>query len=441
MKAGKGVEMKQVYVGMCADLIHHGHINIIREARKLGEVTVGLLADKAIASYKRVPLLSYEQRKQIIENIQGVARVVPQETLDYVPNLRALKPDIVVHGTDWREGVQRETRARVMAALKEWGGELVEPEYTPDVSSTALIREVLQVGSAPDVRRRKLRRLLDLKPLVRVLEVHNGLTARLVEQVSVGEGTAARSFDAMWESSLTDSASKGKPDTGVVDFTSRLQTIEQILDVTTKPMLVDADNGGFAEHFVYLVRTLERQGVSAVVIEDKTGPKRNSLLGTDVAQEQESAEMFAGKITAGKRAQATDDFMIIARIESLILKKGMEDALRRARAYLEAGADGLLIHSKEKTPDEILRFCEGYRAMGAPAPLAVVPTTYADTPEDRLAEAGVRIVIYANHLLRAAYPAMRKAAESILRHHRCREADEVCMPIKQVLTLIPGAEG
>ena len=433
--------MKQVYVGMCADLIHHGHINIIREARKLGEVTVGLLADKAIASYKRIPMLTYEQRQQIIENIQGVVRVVPQETLDYVPNLRALKPDYVVHGTDWQEGVQRETRARVIAALQEWGGQLVEPEYTPDISSSALIREVLQIGSAPDVRRRKLQRLLELKPLLRVMEVHNGLTARLVEQVQVGEGSDARSFDAMWESSLTDSASKGKPDTGVVDFTSRLQTIEQILDVTTKPMLVDADNGGFAEHFVYLVRTLERQGVSAVVIEDKTGPKRNSLFGTDVAQEQERAEMFAEKITAGKKAQATDDFMIIARIESLILNKGLDDALRRARLYLDAGADGILIHSKQRTPDEIFRFCEGYRAMGAEKPLVVVPTTYADTTEEQLMAAGVRVVIYANHLLRAAYPAMRKAAESILRHHRCRETDECCLPIKQVLTLIPGAEG
>lgn len=433
--------MKQVYVGMCADLIHHGHINILREARKLGEVTVGLLTDQAIASYKRIPMLSYEQRKQIIENLQGVARVVPQETLDYVPNLRALKPDYVVHGTDWREGVQKEIRSRVIEALAEWGGQLVEPEYTPDVSSSALIREVLQIGSAPDVRRRKLQRLLDLKPLVRAMEVHNGLTARLVEQLEVREGTAARGFDAMWESSLTDSASKGKPDTGVVDFTSRLQTIEQILDVTTKPMLVDADNGGYAEHFVYLVRTLERQGVSAVVIEDKTGPKRNSLFGTDVAQEQEAPRTFAEKITAGKKAQATDDFMIVARIESLILKKGLDDALARAKTYLEAGADGILIHSKEREPDEIFRFCEAYRALGAKAPLVVVPTTYAQVTEEQLIEAGVRIVIYANQLLRAAYPAMRKAAETILRHHRGLEADELCLPIKQVLTLIPGAEG
>jgi phosphoenolpyruvate phosphomutase len=273
------------------------------------------------------------------------------------------------------------------------------------------------------------------------MEVHNGLTARLVEQLEVREGSVARSFDAMWESSLTDSLSKGKPDTGVVDFTSRLHTIEQILDVSTKPMLVDADNGGFAEHFVYLVRTLERQGVSAVVIEDKTGPKRNSLFGTDVTQHQEDPAFFAEKITAGKKAQATDEFMIIARIERLILNKGMEDAVSRAERYLQAGADGILIHSKDSDPGEVLQFCDAYRKLGITAPLVVVPTTYAKISEEQLADAGVRIVIYANHLLRAAYPAMKEAAETILKHHRCSEADECCLPIKDVLTLIPGAEG
>jgi len=432
---------KQVYVGMCADLIHHGHINILVEARKLGEVTVGLLADEAIASYKRIPMLSYEQRKLIIENIDGVVRVIPQKTLDYVPNLKELKPDYVVHGTDWREGVQKKVRQRVIDVLSEWGGELVEPEYTPDVSSTQLIREVLQVGSTPNVRRRKLKQLIELKPLVRVMEAHNGLTARLIEQVEVNEGSTTRGFDAMWESSLTDSVSKGKPDTGVVDFTSRLQTIEQILDVTTKPILVDADNGGYAEHFVYLVRTLERQGVSAVVIEDKIGPKRNSLFGTAVEQHQDDIKIFSQKITAGKKAQVTDDFMIIARIESLILGQGLEDAVKRAEAYLAAGADGILIHSKQKHSDEILAFCEHYRLLKTDAPLVVVPTTYAGITEEELMDAGVNVVIYANHLLRAAYPAMQAVAESILRHHRCLEADKNCMPIKDILSLIPGAEG
>lgn len=432
--------MKTVYVGMCADVIHHGHINILKEAGKLGEVTVGLLTDEAIASYKRVPLLTYDQRKIIIENIKGVVRVIPQHTLDYVPNLTELRPDYVVHGNDWKTGVQQKIRGSVIEALKQWGGKLVEPEYTEGVSSTQLMRDILQVGTTPDLRRKKLRRLLELKPLIRILETHNGLTGRIVEKIQITEGEMVREFDGMWESSLTDSASKGKPDTGAVDFTSRLNTIEQILDVTTKPMIVDADNGGFTEHFIYLVKTLERKGVSAVVIEDKEGTKRNSLFGTDVEQKQSPVCEFALKISEGKKAQVTDDFMIIARIESLILKQGLHDALERARAYIKAGADGIMIHSREENPKEILEFCQEYRKSNYETPLVVVPTTYAQISEEELAKAGVRIVIYANHLLRSAYPLMVKCAESILRHHRCYEAGEMCLSIKDILNLIPGGQ-
>jgi phosphoenolpyruvate phosphomutase len=424
---------------MCADLVHHGHVNIISEASKLGEVTVGLLTDEAIAAYKRVPLLSYEHRKAIIESMKGVSEVIPQDTLDYVPNLVKLKPDYVVHGSDWKTGVQQQTRARVIEALKEWGGELVEPEYTEGVSSTQLIRDAMQIGTTPDLRRRKLRRLLELKPVVRILEVHNGLTARIVEKTKIVEGDTVREFDGMWVSSLTDSTAKGKPDTGAVDFTSRLATIEQIVDISTKPIVVDADNGGLAENFVFLVKSLERHGVSAVIIEDKVGPKRNSLFGTDVEQTQDDMGAFGEKILTGKRAQVTEDFMIIARIESLILKNGMDDALLRARSYIDAGADGIMIHSKEKDPGEILEFCAEYRKLDLRVPLVVVPSTYCGITEEELVEAGVSIVIYANHLLRSAYPAMVRTAESILKHHRCLEAGRECLPIKDILTLIPGA--
>jgi phosphoenolpyruvate mutase len=428
----------RVYVGMCADLVHHGHVNIISEASKLGEVIVGLLTDKAIASYKRVPLLPYEHRKAIIEGMRGVSQVVPQDTLDYVPNLKKIRPDYVVHGSDWKTGVQQQTRTRVIEALEEWGGKLIEPEYTEGVSSTQLIRDAMQIGTTPDLRRKKLRRLLELKPVVRILEVHNGLTARIVEKTRIVEGDSVREFDGMWVSSLTDSTAKGKPDTGAVDFTSRLATIEQIVDISTKPIVVDADNGGLAENFAFLVKSLERHGVSAVIIEDKVGPKRNSLLGTDVEQIQDDADAFSEKILTGKRAQVTEDFMVIARIESLILRKGMDDALLRARSYIHAGADGIMIHSKQKHPAEILEFCAEYRKMDLRVPLVVVPSTYCGITEEELADAGVSIVIYANHLLRSAYPAMVSTAESILRHHRCLEASRQCLPIGDILTLIPG---
>lgn len=432
--------MKKVYVAMSTDIIHHGHVNIIEVARNLGEVTVGLLTDKAIASFKRVPLLTYEQRKKIVENIKGVKEVIPQETLDYVPNLKKLRPDYVVHGTDWRTGVQKQIRQRVTETLKEWGGQLIEPDYTEGVSSTQLITEMLEVGTTPEARLKKLRRLLELKPLVRIMEVHNGLTGRIVEKTKVVEGDAIREFDGMWESSLTDSISKGKPDIEYVDITSRVHTINQILDVTTKPMVVDCNSGGLAEHFVYTVKTLERLGVSAVIIEDKVGLKRNSLFGADVEQTQDTIENFCKKISAGKKAQVTDAFMVIARIESLILKKGVEDALERAKAYIEAGADGIMIHSKEKEPKEILDFCKEYNKFENMVPLVAVPTTYNTITEEELMKAGVNIVIYANHLLRSAYPTMVKTAEMILRNHRCYETEEMCLPVSDILTLIPGAK-
>ena len=429
---------KTVYVGMSADLIHHGHLNIINEAKKLGKVIVGLLTDEAIAGYKRLPLIPYNQRKIIVENFKGVDEVVPQESLDYIPNLNKIKPDYVVHGDDWKTGVQKETRRRVIDALNEWGGKLVEIEYTKGISSTQLINTLKEQGVTPNERLKTLKKLLKVKPTLRILEAHSGLTGLIVEKTNVDHEGRKKEFDGIWLSSLTVSTSKGKPDTEIVDFSSRFQTIEEILEVTTKPIIVDGDTGGKTEHFRFRVRTLERLGVSAVIIEDKIGVKRNSLFGRDVVQEQDTIDHFTEKIKAGKKSLITDDFMIIARIESLILNNGMQDALTRAQAYIDAGADGIMIHSNEKDGKEIIEFCNRFKAFEKQVPLVVVPSTFAHMTEKDFKELGVNIVIYGNHLLRSAYPSMVKAAESILKHGRCMEASkEHCMSIKKILTLIP----
>jgi len=432
---------KSVYVGMSADLIHPGHLNILRRAAELGEVTIGLLTDVAIASYKRVPYMTFDQRREVVENIKGVSRVVPQETLDYVPNLKALRPDYVVHGDDWREGVQRETRQRVIDTLAEWGGELIEVPYTAGISSTALQKALKEVGTTPDIRRSRLRRLLQVKPIVRFLDLHNALSGLIIENtvVTMSDGTK-REFDGMWGSSLTDSTSKGKPDTEAVDVSARMTTLNEVIEVTTKPIIYDGDTGGQPEHFVFTVRTLERLGVSAVIIEDKTGLKKNSLFGTDVDQTQDEIPAFCEKIRMGKKAQATDDFMIIARIESLILDKGVDDAMERAQAYLDAGADGIMIHSRRKSPDEIFEFCDRYAQLPNRKTLVAVPSSYNTVTEDELIARGVNVVIYANHLLRSAYPAMVNTAKSILTHQRSAECDAQLLPIKDILELIPGTK-
>lgn len=430
---------KIVYVGMSADLLHPGHLNVLATARQYGTVTVGLLTDAAIATYKRLPHMTFEQRKLVVEAIKGVERVVAQETLDYEPNLRAYRPDYVVHGDDWVEGVQKSTRERVISVLSEWGGELVEVPYTQGVSSTQFISALRHQGTTPGLRLSRLRRLLAAKPQLRFMEAHNGLTGLIVESARVEEGSGVREFDGMWLSSLTDSTAKGKPDIEAVDVTSRMQTLNEIVEVTTKPIIYDGDSGGLPEHFAFTVRTLERFGVSAVIIEDKVGLKHNSLRESPVVQSQAGAGEFCQKIRAGKRAQVTDDFMIIARIESFILEKGLDDAVERARAYIDAGADGIMIHSRRAEEAEVASFCEIYRTLPRRVPLVAVPSTYNHVTEDRLRELGVDIVIYANHLLRAAYPAMKETAESILRYGRSREVDSRLLPIKAVLDLIPEA--
>mgnify|MGYP002153789738 CR=1 FL=1 len=425
---------------MSADLIHPGHLNIIKKAAALGEVTIGLLTDAAVASYKRLPFMSFEQRKEVIENIKGVSRVVPQTTLDYVPNLEQLQPDYVVHGDDWREGVQQKTRQRVINALEKWGGKLVEVPYTEGISSTQLHRAMKEIGTTPDLRRKALSRLINSKDIVRIIEFHSGLTGLIGETLVVDTPVGKREFDGMWGSSLTDSTAKGKPDIEAVDITSRVRTLNDVLEVTTKPIIFDGDTGGKTEHFTYTVKTLERLGVSAVIIEDKTGLKKNSLFGTDVMQTQEDVESFYYKIREGKNAQATEEFMIIARIESLILEKGIDDAVQRAKAYLEAGADGIMIHSRSKTPDEVFEFCNIYNMFENRKPLFVVPSSYNKTTEEELAAHGVNVVIYANQLLRSAYPAMVETARIILENGRSYEADSRMMPIDEILELIPGGK-
>jgi len=429
---------KTVYVGMSADLIHPGHLNIIREAAKLGDLYIGLLTDKAIASYKRLPYLAYDQRKAVIEALKGVKAVIAQETLDYRPNLESLKPDFVVHGDDWKEGVQRQTRQQVIDTLAKWGGQLVEVAYTAGISSTQLNTAIREIGTTPDIRRARLRRLLQAKDIVRIVEAHNGLTGLIAESVKVEVNGKIREFDGMWASSLTDSTAKGKPDIEAVDISSRIANINDLVEVTTKPIIFDGDTGGRPEHFIFTVRTLERLGVSAVIIEDKIGLKKNSMLGVDAGQQQDTIEDFCHKIMEGKKAQVTDDFMIIARVESLILKQGVEDALTRAKAYIAAGADGIMIHSKEKTPDEILEFCAGFKKLPKLVPLVVVPSTFDTIYEAELVAAGANIVIYANQLLRSAYPAMVDTAKSILTHQRAFEARPNLMSVSEILHLIPG---
>jgi phosphoenolpyruvate mutase len=424
-------EKKIVYTSMCADYFHAGHMNIIKQSAKYGKLIVGVMTDKSVASYKRIPMLPYEKRKEVVENIKGVWKVVPQDSLDYTDNLRKYKPDIVTNGDDWREGPQKETRQKVIDVLKEWGGKLVEFPYTTGISSTKIISEIKKEGITTDERLCKLRRLINCKPIIRVLEAHNGLSALVVENTKAN----GKEFDAIWESSLTDSASKGKPDIELVDFTSRLQRINEILEVTTKPIIVDGDTGGTQEQFSYMVKTLERLGVSAVIIEDKKFPKINSLKeGAKHIQEDE--EIFCSKIRTGKKVQLTQDFMVIARIESLIMGKPVIHALRRAVCYISAGADAIMIHSKDKEPTKILEFCKEYMKLKKKVPLVVVPTTYNTITEKELIDAGISMVIYANHPLRSSYQAMIDTAKTILIHERAKEAEPFCFPVKDLLELI-----
>ena len=424
---------KLVYVGLSADILHKGHINILRTASKYGLVYVGLLTDQAIASYKNIPYLNYQKRKVILENIRFVKKVIPQKTLDYVENLNMIKPDYVVHGDDWKSGIQKETRKRVIKVLKKWSGKLIEPKYTKNISSTSIKKEMMSIISSAENRVSRLKRLISSKDIVRILESHNSLTGLLIEKINIKKNIE---FDGMWSSSLTDSATKGLPDNSSLSFSSRISSLRDIMDVTTKPLVFDADNGGQIEHLPFLVRSLERSGASAIIIEDKVGLKKNSLFKNQKDTKQDKPQLFAKKIMKICNSRQSKDFMVIARIESFIVGKGLKDALKRAEIYSKAGADAILIHSKEKTPSEIFSFAKEFKKSKNFIPLVSVPSTYSKVYEKDLIKNGFKLVIYANQLLRAAYPAMKKTALTILRNKRAFEADKNIIPIKEIINLI-----
>lgn len=433
----KELENRTVYMCFSTDVIHTGHIAIIKKAAKLGRLIIGVLSDEAVASYKRFPILPFEERKALFSNINNVYKVIDQKNLSYKENLELLKPDYVVHGDDWVTGVQRPIRDEVCSVLASYGGQLIEFPYANEEKYKKLEARAREQLSLPDVRRGRLKRAIEMKGLVTAMEAHSGITGLIVENTIVNDEGKNYQFDAMWISSLCDSTAKGKPDIELVDMTSRFRTIDDIMEVTTKPIIFDGDTGGMIEHFVYTVKTLERMGVSMLIVEDKTGLKKNSLFGTEVAQKQDTIEHFSEKIRAGKAAQKSKDFMIVARIESLILEQGMEDALKRAFAFIKAGADGIMIHSRKKEPDEIFEFIDKFRALDKVSPLVVVPTSFNMITEEEFKMRGVNVVIYANQLTRSGFPAMKQTAETILKHHRAKEADNMCMPIKEILTLIP----
>ena len=431
------VENRTVYMCFSTDMIHSGHISIIKKAQRLGKLIIGVLSDETIVSYKRFPLLPFEERKVMFQNIAGVYRVVEQKTLSYKENLEKYQPSIVVHGDDWLTGIQKSVRDEVVSVLASYGGRLVEFPYLKDERYEEIEKRTRVELSIPDIRRARLKKVLEMKGTISAMEAHSGLTGLIVENTLVEEDGGVRQFDAMWISSLCDSTAKGKPDIELVDMTSRFRTVDDICEVTTKPIIFDGDTGGLTEHFVYTVRSLERLGVSMIIIEDKKGLKKNSLFGTEVPQIQATIEEFCKKIKAGKKAQRTKDFMICARIESLILEQGMDDALERAFAYTEAGADAIMIHSRKKDPTEVFEFVEKYRKENQTTPIVVVPTSFNTVTEEEFKERGVNIVIYANQLTRTGFPAMQNAAKMILKNHRAKECDDVCMPFKEIIRLIP----
>ena len=431
---------KIVYMCFSTDMLHSGHIDIIKKAKRLGKLVIGVLSDEAIASYKRYPLIPFSERKTIFENITGVYKVIEQKTLSYKEIIETIKPNYVVHGDDWKEGFQKPIRDEVVKLLTKYNGELVEFPYSINLQYEEIERQSRAKLSMPDFRRRRLRKLIEMKKCINAIEAHSGITGLIAEKTTVLQDGKTYQFDAMWISSLCDSTAKGKPDIELVDMTSRFRTIDDIMEVTTKPIIFDGDTGGLTEHFVYTVRSLERMGVSMVIIEDKTGLKKNSLFGTEVVQTQDTIDNFCNKIKAGKKAQRTKDFMICARIESLILEKGMEDALNRAFAYVDAGADAIMIHSRKKDPTEIFNFVEQFREKDSNTPIVVVPTSFNIVTEEEFKQRGVNVVIYANQLTRTGFPAMQNAAKMILEHHRAKECDDICMSIKDIITLIPEEE-
>ena len=430
------MKKKVVYIGLSADILHEGHINILKISAKLGDVTVGLLTDKAISTYKKFPHFKYKQRATILESLKYVNNIIPQDTLDYTKNLKIVKPDFLVHGDDWKKGIQKKTREKALKALKNWGGKLIEPKYTKNVSSSLIKKKIAEIGTTPDIRRSKLKRLIHAKDLVRIMESHNALTGLIIEKLNITQNEKYFEFDGLWSSSLIDSVVRGKPDNQSVDYSTRILGLNEILDVTTKPLIFDADNGSRIDHLPYLIKSLDRAGISAIVLEDKIGLKKNSLFIDQSGVKQDSVKEFCTKISKACNSKISDDLMIVARVESLILDKGLKDALRRAEAYSEAGADAILIHSKEKTPNEIFSFANKFIKSKFNKPMISVPTTYSRTKESDLIKNGFKIVIYANLFLRASYPAMLNTAKNILKYQRSFEAEKNISSIKEILKLI-----
>ena len=429
---------KTVYISLTADSIHHGHMKLFETARKYGDIIIGLLSDKAVAEHKRIPYLNFEQRKKILINFKGVKSVIEQNEWDYSKNIKSLKPDFLVHGDDWKTGHMSEIRRKVLKIMKSYGGKLIEIPHTKGVSSSALINHLNQISVTPDIRRSLLRRTIESKKISKFLEAHSPLSAIIGENTFIEKKGKKIGFDGFWSSSLTDSTVVGKPDNESLDFSQRLNGVDQIFEVTTKPLIMDGDTGGKVEHFEMRIKSAERLGISALIIEDKKGLKKNSLLKDTSRQTQEGKIKFSEKISVGKKAQISDDFMIIARIESFILGKGLNDAISRAHSYIEAGADGIMIHSKSKNPKEVIAFSKVFRKSYKRIPLVSVPSSYNQISEKTLYENGFNIVIYANHMLRASYPAMQHVAKTILEKNRSKEADKKLLSIKEILNLIPG---
>ena len=427
---------KKVYVSLSADVLHEGHINIIKTASKYGYLIIGLLTDEAISSYRRLPHLNYKQREYIVKNIKYVDEVIPQKSLDHTSNLIKIKPDYVVHGDDWKSGILKETRKQVLKTLKRWGGVLIEPKYTKNISSRKIKEKIVKLGTTPDIRRSKLKRLLNSKKLIRVLEAHNPISGMIIENLQITKSGKLDEFDGMWSSSLTDSVSRGMPDNQSVDYSTRINGISEIFNVTTKPLIFDIDNGGQIDHLKFVVKKLDSLGVSALIMEDKIGLKKNSLFKDQSNVKQDTINNFTNKIKKAKNSLVGEDFLIISRIESLILNKPVSDALKRAIAYSKAGADCIMIHSKDKDPKKIFEFSKKFLKTKHFKPLIAVPSSYSKTYEKQLIKNGFKIVIYANHMLRAAHASMIDTAKKILTHNRGYEAEKNITSIKDIIELV-----
>jgi len=430
----------KVYISLIADILHAGHIRLIKEGVKHGDVIIGLLTSEACAELNDISFIDYNKRKEVLENLSGVSKVVKQDTASYIKNLKLIQPDFIIHGDDWKNTFQNKYRKEVLQFLKKNKGKLIEIPYSKDVNALKIKENALQNNISTYSRQQMLNYLVKTKKTLRILEVHNPISALIAEKANINVNGANVQYDGFWSSSLTDSTSKGMPDIEAVDTSSRINSINEIFDVTYKPMIYDGDTGGKPEHFAFTVKALERVGVSAIIIEDKKGLKKNSLFGNQVKQTQDSINNFCKKIKVGKDSQRSSDFMIIARIESLILDKGVNDALKRAKAYSKAGADGIMIHSRKKDPKEIFDFIKKFRKLDKERVLVVVPSSYNKVKFDQFEKMGVNIVIYANHMLRSAYPNMKIVAEKILENGRSLEAEEHCLSIKEILELIPGTK-